>query len=97
MTAQLSCSSGNHLVKDVKGRLTSRPSGDTLAFGHQQLDGSSRNLSRLIKIQREDVRESRGVGVEWRATVTERLQQQEDAIQLFNCIKPKKKKKKKQI
>jgi hypothetical protein len=36
------------------------------------------------------VRESRGVGVEWRATVTERLQQQEDAIQLFNCIKPKK-------
>ncbi len=50
--------------------------------GH--LNGGGGDLTRLIEIQREDLREARGVGVEAGAAVSERLQQQEDGIQFLH-------------
>ena len=48
------------------------------------LYGTGSDLSGLVEIEREDVGEAGGVGVQRSSTVAERLQQQRDGVQLLH-------------
>lgn len=72
------------IVEDVEVRLCLRPVHYPLALEQQPLYIPRRYLTWVVEVERDDGRESRCVLIQRRPTITERLQQSTDRVQLLD-------------